>query len=258
MLSFLAFLLASSLAIDVRRDDVRRGAQHSALIEHAAVPFITITSSQNPSVDAATLIPTLTIAVSPVSPLPTPTGSVQISYKYYTNTTLVSQGTDSPVTLTNGVATFKPLEMTKGAGTWEFTAMYSGDKSYSAVKSQVFTQHSIGKQHTVVTISSQAPSSPGYANPFPTLTATLTTYPGFPAPSGTVIFNYTYYRGPSATQVYWAGTGVDPPVTVFNGVATYTPMEMNLGSGVYEFSATYSADSYYKVSHTSTNLTLSR
>ncbi len=136
----------------------------------------------------------------------------------------------SAVTLTSGVATYTTTSLT--AGSYSFTADYSGDSTYAASSSSAVTltvtSAGTGNSTTTLTVS---PSSPVEVGTSVTLTATVTQASGSTTPTGTITFSDA------------AGTLGSAVTLNSSGMATYTTTSLTTGS--YTFTAAYGGDSNF-------------
>jgi hypothetical protein len=176
-----------------------------------------LASSLNPSTYGASV--KFTATVTPSSGTATPTGSV--TFKDGAN----SLGT---VALSGGAASFSTSSLSVGSHT--ITANYSGDSNYSGGASGVLTQ-TVNQASTATTVSSSAnPSAVGQ-----NVTFTATVSPS--AATGTV-------------QFYDSGATLGIPVTLSGGKASLSTS--TLSKGTHSITATYSGDTNYSGSTSST------
>ena len=159
--------------------------------------------SPNPSTYGQTV--TITATVTGQSP----TGTVQF--------TVDGSNAGSPVTLTNGTATYSTSTLSEGVHS--IKASYSGDVDNLASTSTSVTQTVLASTTTSIS-SSPNPSIYGQSV---TLTASVTGA----SPTGTVQFSEF-------------GENIGSPVTLTNGTATYTTSALPTGS--YFIGASYSGD----------------
>ncbi len=115
-----------------------------------------------------------TATVGAVSGLPTPTGTVQ----FFVDTVIAG----SPVTLTNGVATYTSSSL--GVGTHAITAAYSGNASYNSTTTNA-TAAIVTQGTDAIALSLSGPSTVGLGTPI-TLKGSLSVASLGPAPTGTV------------------------------------------------------------------------
>jgi hypothetical protein len=175
-----------------------------------------------------------TSTVNPVSSGgPAPTGTV--SYTFYGNSICSGNAiVGSKVALNSGSVPNSNASGPLAAGSYSFSATYSGDTNYSSSTSNCGS-FVVGQAVSGISVGSSV--NPSTIGQFVTFTATITTVPGF-APTGTVAF----YDGGSAI-----GTG-----QVSRNSATYTTFSLTGGS--HTITAQYGGDSNFQ-SSTSATLT---
>jgi uncharacterized repeat protein (TIGR01451 family) len=189
---------------------------------------------------------------------PRPTGTV--TFTFYTNGTGTPPGTSAgTVTLVNGVADPSAAESNLMAGSYSFTAHYSGDSNYAPSDSGVETLTiskgtSFGETTILDAATNLAPTGTPGESVFDTATGGVRP-PAF-TPTGTVTYTFTGTNGTSlagltapsswtvsADRLTWTET-----VTV-NATAT-SPVPNSdvtgpLPTGTYAFTASYSGDRNY-------------
>jgi len=204
----------------------------------AAKPVPTITITANPTAINAGSATTLTATVTATG---TPTGTVTISYKLGTGTlTQICQTTNLAA---NGVFSCAPT--TLPAGTDTISATYGGDNNFASASTTTSATVVVTALPTTTTLTA-LPATPNLGQQV-TLTATvsgLLTSP--PLTGGTVSFKDTFtpVTGTGATYTYG-------PVAVntTTGQAVYT--STTLAAGTHVIVATFSNDSYYGTSASS-------
>ncbi len=166
-----------------------------------AAPTVTLISSANPAVVAATVTFTATVSSSAGAP----SGSVS----FYDGTTLLGSGT-----LALGVAAYATSGLALGAHS--ITAAYGGNTNFSALSSSVLSE-TVTAPATITTTTTLTASPNPLADGQPaTLTATVT-----PAPTGTPAGIISFYSGTTLL-----GTGT----LNASGVATFTASSLVVGA----------------------------
>jgi len=195
-------------------DSNYNGSTSSALTQtvNKASTTTAVSSSANPSTFGASVTFTATVTPS------TATGTVT----FKDGSTTLGTGT-----LSSGRATYSTA--TLSGGSHSITAVYGGDSNYNASTSSTLTQ-TVNKANTTTTVASSAnPSAYGSSVTF---TATVTPSTA----TGTVTFK-------DGTTTL--GTG-----TISSGTASYSTSTLAVGS--HSIKATYSGDSNYNTSTSST------
>ena len=194
-----------------------------AVTTYKANPTVVVTPSSN----AITVNQPLqvTVSLAPVGGLPTPTGTVSLSY--YNATTIV---TTPAVNLVSGTASFTIPANTFPLGSQGVQANYSGDAAYqSAIGGTQITVNSSGTIKPVITVT--APTGT-VAYPF-FLTVAVSGPSGDPVPTGSVsvlIRNSNY------------GSTYNEPLT--NGSVTFAANNQ-VGEGPNTITVSYLGDSNY-------------
>ena len=209
------------------------GEDAEPLIVHPGITYVGPTVVTNLGVDSIMMSQSVTdnVTVSVGSPFPMPTGTVdfQVSYNGGPWSTY-----DAGVALVDGAAT-SAFYMPGGPGDYEFQANYSGDSNYLWVTSENGSEPlhvDMAPSQTTTCLGTDSI----VIGQSVTDNATVTGLDGFPVPTGTVDFQYSYNGG--NWMVYDAG------VALVDGAATsafYMPAEV----GNYHFQAVYSGDSNY-------------
>ncbi len=172
----------------------------------------------------------------------------------------------NPATLSGGTATsasFTP----NAAGTWCFSAVYSGDSNYNGSSDNTGSSNADANEcvtvakgpSTTVTQQSGSQTGPGTiligSSASDSVTVSSTSSPPGPTPSGTVTF---YICGPGATtcantsgNLLTGTTSFPNPATLSGGTATSASFTPN-ATGTWCFSAVYSGDSNYNGSSDNT------
>ncbi len=172
-----------------------------------SIPEITLTGSPSPSVYGQVVRYTATVAGTGS----TPTGMVI----FKDGTTAIGANT------VNGAGESTIFTWALPAGTHQITALYQGDSLYGTATSPAFTQ-TVDRADTVMALTS-SDNPTVYGQPA-TFTATVSAVaPNMIGPAGTVTFLVD-------------GTPTEP-VSLFNGVATYTTSSLPVGS--HTITATY-------------------
>ena len=203
------------------------------------------------------------VSVAPVSNTgPAPTGTVQF-YVCETSGTFCTPspasqdgsavGLTVPVSGSTSTAT-SPVFAPTSAGTWCFSAIYSGDNNYLGSQDNTTSANTdsnecvtVGKAPTATTTTVMDVANNGVwggetAGASAYDTATVAPNPNFanaPTPTGTI--SYTFFRNGSCSTA--AGPGTDAGSHLSLG--TKSNNEGPLAAGSYSFQATYSGDSNY-------------
>ncbi len=196
----------------------------------------TMTLSPNTVTVGSTGPVTLTATVAPSSGSGTPTGTVT----FFQGTEQLGQ----PVTLSSGTASYSYNPSSLPTGTSPFSAVYSGDTTYSGSTSSPvnLTVTNLAATNTALTISPTTITAG--SSTLVTATATVAPASGSGTPTGTVTF-------------FIGTTQLGQPVTLSNGVATCSQSASTLAAGTYPITAVYSGDSTYAGSTSSAvNLTV--
>lgn len=204
------------------------------------------------------------VSVSPVSNTgPAPTGTVQF-YVCETTSTFCTPSPasldGSPVGLTVSPAigststATSPVFTPTSAGTWCFSAVYSGDNNYltsqdntTATNTDTNECVSVGKAPTATTTTVMDQANNGVwggettgASAYDT--ATVAPNPNFAnAPTATGTISYTFFSNGSCSTTAGPGT----PAGTGLPLGTRSSAEGPLNAGHYSFQATYSGDSNY-------------
>jgi hypothetical protein len=188
---------------------------------------------------------------------PKPTGTV--TFTFYTNGTGTPPGTSAgAVTLVNGVADPSAVESNLMAGSYSFTAHYSGDSNYAPSDSPVETLTiSKGASFGTTTILDAATNKPptGTFGESVIDTASGGVSPAAFTPTGTVTYTFTGTNGTSlagltapsswtvsADKLTWTET------VTLNATAPFVPNSDPTGplpTGSYAFTGSYSGDPNY-------------
>lgn len=187
----------------------------------------TLTSSANPSVTGQAITLTAGVAFSGLGTASgTPTGTI----KFMEGSTVLGTVTLNP----SAVAT---LTINPTGGSHAYTAVYSGDSAFATSTSATLTQQvTLGNTMTTLTSS----GSPAVVGASVTFTATVA--PVSPA-AGT----------PTGTVTFMDGTTVLGTGTLTNGTATFSTTSLSQGN--HSITATYSGDTSFNGSSTTTSLT---
>ncbi len=236
------------------------------------------TTKTTASPSSLTLSPTgtvtdsVTVSSTSSPPGPTPSGTVTFYICGPGATTCANTsgnlltGTTSfpnPATLSGGTATsasFTP----NAAGTWCFSAVYSGDSNYNGSSDNTGSSNADANECVTVAkgpSTTKTTASPSSLTLSPTgtvtdsVTVSSTSSPPGPTPSGTVTF---YICGPGATtcantsgNLLTGTTSFPNPATLSGGTATSASFTPN-AAGTWCFSAVYSGDSNYNGSSDNT------
>jgi len=179
----------------------------------------TVTSSQNPAIQGATVTFTATVTTTGSNP---PTGTVT----FYNGTTNIGSGTLATVSGAQ-VATLAINSLPVGADS--ITGAYSGDANNAPSTSAALTQTITAVTTTTAVASSLNPANYGAAVTF---TATVTTT-GSIKPTGTV----TFYNGTTSLGTGTLGTSGGPTIATA-AFTTSTP----LAPGTDSITAVYAGD----------------
>lgn len=169
----------------------------------------------------------LKATVAPASGSGTPTGTVI----FYQGTTALGQ----PVTLSSGAATYSYSASALQKGSYPFSAVYSGSTAYKGSTSPPvnLTVTNLAVTTTALTVTPN--SITAGSSTVVAATATVTPASGSGTPTGTVTF-------------FLGSTQLGQPVTLSDGVATYSHNVSSLAAGSYTITAVYSGDTTYATS----------
>jgi hypothetical protein len=163
-----------------------------------------------------------------------PTGTVTFNLYGPNDTTCAGAAIyTQTVTVSGGSATTSPGFTTTAAGTYEWTAHYSGDNTNLAADSACGAE-----AVTIIKSSPTLPTIPSAGGAIGTVLNDTATVTGGSTPTGTV--DFALY-GPDDTSC--AGIAIyTQTVTLSSGSATTSPGFTTVAAGTYEWTAHYSGD----------------
>jgi hypothetical protein len=210
------------------------------------VPTVTITASPNAiSAGQATL---LTVTVTPPPSTGTPTGSVIIYTKIGTGTATAITGCSTTTLASNGIFNCSPTTLAQGTNI--ISATYGGDNTFATASTTTNATVVVTGLPTTTTVTALPANA--NLNQQVTLTATVSgvlLVP--PLTGGAVTFKDTFTPVNSTTPVTLTYGPVAVNSTTDQAVYTST----TFAGGTHVISATFSSDSYYANSTTSTPAT---
>jgi trimeric autotransporter adhesin len=203
-------------------------ASTSAPYSFTVVPAITSMTAQfsyasNPW-PIETILSTDSSGIAPTGTVTFMNGSTAVGTAPLTGT--AATGT-SPA---GGTATFSTSSLP--AGTYNITAVYSGDSNYAGSTSSALTVTTFKANPTVAVTPSQ---SVIFVNQTLQVTASLAPVGGLPTPTGSVTLSYGGYPGVTT-----------PAVNLVNGTASFTIPANSFPLGMQAVGVNYSGDAVYQ------------